>query len=114
MKSMKNWYLLGAVALLALGGVVQAESEQAMRREAKVNRMHAERIALAAARGGKIKEVELERENGKLVWSCDVAKSNTKDITEVVVDAKIGKVLSVKVETEADEKREAAEEKNKH
>ncbi len=113
MKSMKNWYLLSAVSLLATSGLALAESEKTMMREAKVDRMHAERIALAAAHGGKIKETELERENGKLIWSCDIMKPGTKDITEVAVDAKLGKVISVKIENEAAEKKEAAEEKGK-
>ncbi len=76
-------------------------------REAKVDRMHAERIALANSRGGTIKSGELEREKGRLVWSFDIAKPNTSTITEVMLDAKTGKFLSKQTENPAQQAAEA-------
>lgn len=83
--------------------------------EAKVDRTHAEKIAIGAAHGGKIKSSEIEREKGHLVWSFDIAKPNTSTITEVLVDAKTGKILSVQNENAAKEAAEArAEAPKKH
>jgi hypothetical protein len=45
------------------------------------------------------------------VWSFDIGTNNTKNVTEVQVDAKSGKIVSVKTETPVDQAREAAAEK---
>ena len=58
-----------------------------------------------------IKSAELEKENGMLVWSFDVAQPAKKDLTEVWVDAITGKIIAVNVETPIGEKKEAAEDK---
>ncbi len=60
-----------------------------------------------------MKEGELEEENGKLVWSFDIARPGTRNITEVQVDAITGKVVSTKIETPKHEAAEAAQEKAK-
>ena len=93
--------------LVATTAFVFGESQQALIREAKVDRMHAEKTAIASAHGGTIKSCEVEREHGKLIWSCDIAKANANGITEVAVDAKTGKVVSVKQESAAEEAKEA-------
>ena len=58
---------------------------------------------------GKVKEGELEEENGKLVWSFDIASPGTKAITEVHVDAVTGEVVSIEKETPADQKKDKKE-----
>ena len=60
--------------------------------QAKISKTETETIALEKVPGGTIKEGELEKEKGKLIWSFDIAKANTKDITEVQVDAKTGSI----------------------
>jgi uncharacterized membrane protein YkoI len=62
---------------------------------------------------GTVKEGELEKEHGKLIWSFDVATPDSKDITEVNVDAITGDVISLDKESAASEAKEAAEEKDK-
>jgi uncharacterized membrane protein YkoI len=109
---MKTPLIAAGLLLFFAGGFAFAESEQAMMREAKVDRTHAEKIALAATHGGKIKSIELEREHGRLIWSCDIAMPSRSDVTEVAVDAKLAKVISVKKETAAQERAEAKAEKN--
>ena len=64
---------------------------------------------------GKIKSSELEKENGKLVYSFDI-KNSKGTITEVNIDAYTGAVLAVEeetAETEAAEKAEKKKGKNK-
>ena len=56
--------------------------------------------------GGLVKEAELEKEKGKLIWSFDIATEGSKDITEIAVDAKTGDVVSVDKETPADQAKE--------
>ena len=63
------------------------------------------------SRGGTIKCVELEKENGILIWSVDVAQSGKKDLTDVWVDATTGKIAAVAIETPLFEKGEVAEKK---
>lgn len=79
--------------------------------QAKLSRAQAEKIALTRAPSGKVREGELEKEKGRLIWSFDIATPGTKNITEVQVDAKTGKVVSVATETPQAQQREAAEEK---
>ena len=86
----------------------KSEREEAAKLEAqaKVNRADAEKAALAKVPGGTIKEGEIEKEKGKLIWSFDVATPGTKDITEVHVDAMTGEVLGMEKETVKDEGKE--------
>jgi Peptidase propeptide and YPEB domain len=55
---------------------------------------------------GEIQEEELERENGKLVYSFDIKATGQKDITEVQVDAVNGSIVSVEKEDAANEATE--------
>jgi uncharacterized membrane protein YkoI len=74
--------------------------------EAKISKDDAEKTALAKVPNGTIKESELEKEHGKLIWSFDIATPGTKDITEVNVDAITGDVVSTEKETSEDQKKE--------
>lgn len=49
-----------------------------------------------------------EREHHRLVWSFDIARPGTPNITEVQIDAKTGQFVSVKQETVKDQAAEAA------
>ena len=55
---------------------------------------------------GEIQEEELEKENGKLVYSFDIKATGQKDITEVQVDAVTGSIVSVEKEDAAHETTE--------
>src|SRR5438105_860334 len=85
------------------------EKEAKLESQAKISKADAEKIALGKVPGGTIKEGELEKEKGKLIWSFDVATPGTKDITEVHVDAISGQVISTEKETPAAEKKEKKE-----
>jgi uncharacterized membrane protein YkoI len=82
------------------------ENQEKLAAEAKVSKEDAQKTALAQAPNGTIKESELEKEKGKLVWSFDIATADSKDITEVNVDAINGQVVSVEKEKAEDEKKE--------
>jgi uncharacterized membrane protein YkoI len=74
--------------------------------EAKVSKDDAEKTVLAKVPDGTIKESELEKEHGKLIWSFDVATPDAKDITEVNVDAITGDVVSMEKEAPESQEKE--------
>jgi uncharacterized membrane protein YkoI len=86
----------------------KGEREEAAKLEAqaKISRTDAEKAALAKVPGGTVKEGEIEKEKGKLIWSFDVTTPGTKDITEVHVDAMTGEVVGMEKETPKDEAKE--------
>jgi len=101
--------LTGLLVATGLTSAVAGENkdEQAkLEAQAKVTKADAEKTALAKVPGGKIKEGGIEEENGKLIWSFDIATEGSKDITEVAVDAKTGAVVDVATETPADQAKE--------
>ena len=77
--------------------------------QAKITKAEAQKIALDKVPGGTIKEGDIEKEKGKLLWSFDIATPGTKDITEVQVDALTGQVLDISKETVADQEKEKKE-----
>jgi hypothetical protein len=89
------------------------QSEAELLKQARVTKHQAKKIALARVTHGTIKSAELEKENGVLIWSFDVAQPGKKDVTEVWVDATTGKITAVDVETPISQKKEAAEDKVK-
>lgn len=76
---------------------------------ARITKADAQTTALAKVPNGTVKEGELEKEHSKLIWSFDIATPDSKDITEVAVDAITGAVLAVDKETPEDQAKEAAE-----
>jgi uncharacterized membrane protein YkoI len=110
---MTNSGMLTLSLAVAIGvvGMAQAEpSDAQLTKEAKVTKAQAEKIAFSKVPSGIIKSGEIENEHGRLIWSFDIAKPGTKNITEVQVDAKSGKIASVKIETPKDQAAEAAAE----
>jgi uncharacterized membrane protein YkoI len=100
--------------LAGLTACVTEKQEQAkLEAKAKIPRADAEKIALAKAPGGAIKEGGIEEEKGKLVWSFDIATPGAADITEVLVDAMTGEVVSVATETPAQQAKEKQEDAKK-
>jgi hypothetical protein len=88
-------------------------SQAELAAQARISRADAEKIALAQAPTGTVKEAELEKEHGKLVWSFDIAVPGTPDITEVLVDANTGAVVAVEKETLEQQKKEKDEDAGK-
>ncbi len=108
-------------SVLALGFFAGCETEKEVRQdsqaklqaEAKVSKADAEKTALAQVPNGTVKEAELEKEKGQLIWSLDVTIPDSKDIKEVNVDAITGKVLSVETETPEQQAKEKSEDAKK-
>lgn len=101
---------LGLAAGLLVGCASEKEGdngsskESKLMAEAKISKADAEQIALTKVPNGTIKEAELERENGHLQWSFDMAAPGQAEgtITEVNVDAITGEVINVGTEKDND------------
>ena len=108
---MKLKIILSCIAAaLVTAGCVSEENEREgkeasqsqLMAQAKVSKDDAQKTALAKVPNGTVKEGELEKEDGKLIWSFDMTIPDSKDIKEVNVDALTGAVVG-DVETEAPE-----------
>jgi uncharacterized membrane protein YkoI len=106
---------IGIVAafLLAAGLPALKEAEPGLKAQAKVSYQAARKTALARVKGAVIKSAELERENGKLLYSFDLKQKGRSGIDEVQVDAATGEVISVDHEGPAAEAKERAEDLKK-
>lgn len=89
------------------------ESKTELLKQAHVTKHQAKKIALTKVKRGTIKCVALEKEDGALIWSVDVAQPPKKDVTDVWVDATTGKITAIEVETPLTENKEVAEQKAK-
>jgi uncharacterized membrane protein YkoI len=94
-----------ALAAFLLAGCA-TENQAKLMAEAKVSKETAQQTALAKVPNGTVKTAEIEKEKGKLQWSFDVAMPDSKDITEVNVDAITGDVISVEKESARSEAKE--------
>jgi uncharacterized membrane protein YkoI len=109
----KSFAGVALTALLFAGCATHHHEDQAkLQAMAKVSRADAEKTALTKAPGGTVKEAELEKEKGRLIWSFDITTPDSKDITEVGVDAVTGEVVSVEKEKAEGEKKEKQKDKD--
>jgi hypothetical protein len=109
------WFLRAALlgATLALFAPLHVTAAEEKEDEAKLTKAEAQKTAMTKVpKGSKVKEAGIENEDGKLVWSFDIAVPGSADITEIQVDAMTGKVVKVEKESPADQAKEkAADEK---
>ncbi len=77
------------------------EMQAKLAKKAKISPEQARKIATDKVAGTIIEE-ELERENGKLVYSIEIRDANQK-VFDVEVDAKTGAIVNVEQEIEDDE-----------
>ncbi len=97
---------LAASPLFAAG-----QTDAQLLKRAKISKTQAEKIAMAKVPNGKIQSAEIENEHHALVWSFDIATPGTKNITEVLVNAKTGKIVDVSTENATDQAKEKAADK---
>lgn len=117
---LKNKSIVGAAVLLLVvtglfafasisASAQEEKQDKNLARQAKITMARARSIAHKRA-AGKIESQELERENGKLIYSFDIRNAKGT-ITEVQVDAKTGAVVSVEEENKAAEQKEKQQDK---
>ena len=90
----------------------EKQNQQAtLRKEAKISMRQAEKIALQKEPGA-IHSKELERENGKLIYSFDIRTKT--GFHEVHIDAIKGKVVEDSIESKAAEAKERQQDAKHH
>ena len=101
-----------ATALLAATSATLAHepTHAQLLAQAKVSEADARATALAKVPAGSISSSELEREHHRLIWSFDIAQAGSKNVIEIQVDARTGKIVSRTVESPGKEAKEAAAE----
>jgi uncharacterized membrane protein YkoI len=90
-----------SVCLLLAAGLIagcETEKESALQAQAKISKADAQATALAKVPNGTVKECELEKEHGKIIWSIALNTPDSKDITEINVDAVTGDVVNIEHE----------------
>ena len=106
---MKNKFIiagLAAAAIIVAGCETEKQEQSELQSQAKISKEQAQQTALAKAPGGTVKEGELEKEKGKLIWSFDIATPGSANTTEVNVDAITGEIVNVEQETPEQQKKE--------
>jgi len=101
--------IFGSVLLVPVEAL--AASEVPLPSHPIVTEAAARATALAQVKAGIVQSSELERESGKLVWSFDIERPESKSVTEVLVDATTGRVVSKKQETPKEQAKEARADK---
>ncbi len=101
--------VLGLFAFTSVSASAQEKQDKNLVKQAKITMAQAREIAKKKA-AGKIEGEELEKENGKLIYSFDIRNAKGT-ITEVQVDAKTGAIVSVEEENKAAEQKEKQQDK---
>jgi len=93
----------------AVAQKAKPETQAALMREAKITKKAATTTALAQVPGATVRSSEIERENGKLIYSFDLKVKGKSGIEEINVDALTGGVIAHEHENAKAEKKEAAQ-----
>ncbi len=100
-----------AVGAAAQGGPVKVkETKPGLFKLAKVTAADAQKTAQAKYPAAKIVSGEIEKEDGKLIYSFDIQQTGVEGIEEVTVDALTGAVIKAEHENPEDEAKEKAAE----
>lgn len=114
---MRYQTLIASAAILAIATPVvlaqdtyKKDIPDSLAKHAKISEAAAAVTASKRVPKGRIEGVELERENGKLMYSYDIKTEGKSGTDEVNVSAITGKIIGFSHESAADEAKEAAEE----
>jgi uncharacterized membrane protein YkoI len=86
----------------------KVETQAELEKEAKMTMVQARALATKTVPGAAIQAGEIERENGKLIYSFDMKTTGKTGIDEVNIDAMTGRVLGNQHETPKAEQAEAS------
>jgi uncharacterized membrane protein YkoI len=85
----------------------KTETQAQLEKEAKITMTQARALATKTVPAATIQSGEIERENGKLIYSFDMKTKGKAGIDEVNIDAMTGTVIANQHETPKDERAEA-------
>ncbi|MBS0212815.1 MAG: PepSY domain-containing protein [Proteobacteria bacterium] len=95
------------MGVMAAAGLLMPMLDASAASPARIDKTKARHVALARVPDGIVRSAELERENGVWVWSFDIARPHTHDITEILVNAQTGAIVQVTTETPAQQQAES-------
>jgi hypothetical protein len=102
--------IVGAVALVTVSGATAlyydgavVEEQEGLLARATVTPEQARLKALAAVPGAKIIAIEIEQEDGKLIYTVELKVPGQRGITDVEIDGLTGAVLQSEHDDEDDE-----------
>lgn len=84
---------IAACGILLCCATLQASPRPSQGR-AKITKNEAEHIALKHFPGGQVTGAKLEKVQGKLVWSLEIAPAKSKPSQHVEVDAMTGRIAA--------------------
>ena len=115
---MQTLFAVGAIAAASTTVSAQGQTPTYKRdlpadlvKQATVSEADAAKTVAARLPRGRIQAVELENENGRLIYSYEVKIPGRSGIEEINVNARTGAVVSTEHESPAKERREAKAEK---
>lgn len=85
------------VVAIATSATAGATNQEELAQQATITRAAAENVALGKVPSGTVQRAELENARGALVWTVDIAIPGRPDIHEVLVNARTGEVLLVRI-----------------
>lgn len=104
---MKKWILIPAVAgVLAIGGVAMAEDSApslAKQADKLISLQEAKKVATDKVKGGKVTEIELDKDDGR--YHFDIDMKDGKYEYDLEVDAYTGKIIKFEKEVENNRKQ---------
>lgn len=107
MKNMKKWMLIPAVVgVLAIGGVAMAEDSApsvAKQADKIISLQEAKKVATDKVTGGKVTEIELDKDDGR--YHFDIDMKDGKYEYDLEVDAYTGKIIKFEKEVEKNRKQ---------
>ncbi len=89
------------------------ETQEQLRKEAKITEDQARDVAMRRYPRASITSTELERENGRLIYSMELKVPGRSGVQEVNVNAITGKLVNIEHESAKTEKAEERNEKTK-
>lgn len=103
--------VLAAASSFAITVHAAEPTEASLMSQVKVSKAAAQKIALAKVPSGTVKSAELEQEKGALVWSFDISTPKSRNIHEILVNARTGAIVDAAIETPKAQAKEAAADK---
>lgn len=97
-KIVKIHLIVGSILAACCLTGCETEKDSQLQAKAKITKADAQATALTQVPNGTVKDCELEREHGRIIWSFGLTTPDSKDITEVNVDAITGSVVNVEHE----------------
>ncbi len=111
MNKFRYFSLTTAAVCVGMGAPLAGFANTSQAKPATISAADARAAAPATVPDGVIQSAELETEHAKKVWSFDIRDPKSANVVEVQVDAMTGAIVSRKVESPRELRKEAQADK---